>query len=81
MRAFPAVLAAILFFSSAAAAIPAPSSPAQLRRGAALLCKDCGACHAVGRTGASPVKGAPAFRTSGGVIRSNPWRRRWRKAS
>ena len=65
MRAFHSVIAAILFISSAAAAIAAPSSPAQLRRGEALLSKDCGACHAVGRTGESRVKGAPAFRTIG----------------
>lgn len=30
-----------------------------------LLQKNCGSCHAVGRTGESPRKQAPAFRTLG----------------
>jgi mono/diheme cytochrome c family protein len=37
----------------------------QLKRGEALLQRDCGRCHAVGATGASPHKEAPAFRTLG----------------
>ena len=36
-----------------------------LRRGEALLQRDCAKCHAVGRTGASPHKEAPPFRTLG----------------
>ena len=38
---------------------------ADLKLGAELLQKNCAACHAVGRTGASPNKDAPAFRTLG----------------
>jgi mono/diheme cytochrome c family protein len=34
-----------------------------LKRGEELLRRDCGACHAVGKTGDSPRKEAPAFRT------------------
>jgi mono/diheme cytochrome c family protein len=36
-----------------------------LKRGQALLTRDCGHCHAIARTGESPVKEAPAFRTVG----------------
>jgi mono/diheme cytochrome c family protein len=43
-----------------------PASAADdLARGHDLLQKDCGSCHAVGRTGESPRKDAPAFRTLG----------------
>jgi cytochrome c len=40
-------------------------SAADLKLGAELLQKNCAACHAVGRAGASPNKDAPAFRTLG----------------
>lgn len=59
---FPAVAAALLLAAMlrpAAAAV----DQAQLKRGEALLQRDCARCHAVGRTGDSPHKGAPAFRT------------------
>ena len=36
-----------------------------LKLGEALLTKSCASCHAVGRTGDSPRKDAPAFRTLG----------------
>jgi mono/diheme cytochrome c family protein len=36
-----------------------------LKLGAALVAKNCGSCHAVGRSGDSPRKDAPAFRTLG----------------
>jgi len=39
--------------------------PEDLKLGETLLTRDCARCHAVGRTGASPVAGAPAFRTLG----------------
>ena len=35
------------------------------KRGETLLVRDCGLCHAVGRTGASADKEAPPFRTLG----------------
>jgi mono/diheme cytochrome c family protein len=39
--------------------------PEDLKLGEQLLTRDCAACHAVGRSGASPQKAAPAFRTLG----------------
>ena len=36
-----------------------------LRLGETLVTKNCGPCHAVGRTGDSPRNDAPAFRTLG----------------
>jgi mono/diheme cytochrome c family protein len=47
-----------------AAAGPALAAP-DLQRGEALLTKNCASCHAVGRTGDSPRKDTPAFRTLG----------------
>lgn len=38
---------------------------ADLARGQALLQKNCGTCHAVGRTGESPRADTPAFRLLG----------------
>lgn len=35
------------------------------KRGEELLQRDCASCHAIGRTGDSPHKFAPAFRTLG----------------
>ncbi len=37
----------------------------QVARGKELLERDCARCHAVGETGTSPHKQAPAFRTLG----------------
>jgi cytochrome c len=37
----------------------------QLKRGEALVQRDCARCHAIGKTGASPHKEAPPFRTLG----------------
>lgn len=36
-----------------------------VKHGAELLQRDCARCHAVGKSGASPHKDAPAFRTLG----------------
>jgi len=44
---------------------PLLAQDGDLKRGAELLTKNCASCHAVGRTGASPDKNAPAFRTLG----------------
>jgi len=41
------------------------ATPEELKRGENLLTKNCATCHAVGRTGDSPRKGAPPFRTLG----------------
>lgn len=52
-------LAACLF-----AAISQPSyAVAELRKGEALLTRDCSRCHAASLTGNSPRADAPAFRT------------------
>jgi cytochrome c len=48
-----------------AALICPAAAAADLKRGEALLTRDCSHCHAVGRAGSSPHKGAPAFRTLG----------------
>lgn len=48
----------------AAATGPAAAAP-DLKHGEALLTRSCGSCHAVGPTGDSPDKEAPAFRTLG----------------
>ena len=54
---------------AAAVALAAAMQPAtaadDLKLGETLLTRDCGSCHAVGRTGDSPRKDAPAFRTLG----------------
>ena len=39
-----------------------PQAPDPAAQGAALAEARCAACHAIGRTGASPRAGAPAFR-------------------
>jgi len=59
----------ILFFVAALVVLAAGSAvaatPDELKRGEALLSKNCASCHAIGRTGDSPRKGAPPFRTLG----------------
>jgi mono/diheme cytochrome c family protein len=42
-----------------------PAAAADIKRGQELLTRDCGSCHAVGRSGDSAAKDAPAFRTLG----------------
>ena len=58
MKAAPILVAVLL---PAASVLAAPD----LKRGETLLTRDCARCHAVGRTGDSPRKDAPAFRTLG----------------
>ena len=41
------------------------ASAQDLKRGEALLARNCASCHAVGRTGDSPQKLAPTFRSLG----------------
>lgn len=57
-------LAALLLALSSTAAL-AQTGQALERRGHALLNQNCSRCHAVGTTGASPHREAPAFRTLG----------------
>lgn len=42
-----------------------PAAAQDVKQGEALLARDCGRCHAVGRTGDSAHKFAPAFRSLG----------------
>lgn len=44
---------------------PAAAADNDLKNGEELLQRDCASCHAIGRTGDSPQKEAPAFRTLG----------------
>ncbi len=44
---------------------PLFAQDADLKRGEELLQTNCARCHAIGRTGASPSKDAPPFRTLG----------------
>ncbi|MBS0247101.1 MAG: cytochrome c [Proteobacteria bacterium] len=62
-----AVVAALSFIAipAAASAQSGPPSTEDLKRGEELLAKNCGQCHAVGRTGNSPRPDAPAFRVLG----------------
>src|SRR5262249_21994967 len=55
---------------TAALAVPAAAqdegeSTGQVRRGEALLARLCASCHAIGRSGRSPLAKARAFRTLG----------------
>jgi cytochrome c len=61
MRFVPVILAAVV----AMASIGLAEAAADPKRGETLLTRDCGRCHAVGRSGASPDKEAPPFRTLG----------------
>ena len=55
-------LGAVLAFAATAAAA---QDAAALKRGEALLARNCSRCHATARTGVSPHPQAPAFRTLG----------------
>ena len=61
MNRVPAIIATALVF---AASQPATAAD-DLKRGESLLTRDCGRCHAIGRTGNSLDKEAPAFRSLG----------------
>jgi mono/diheme cytochrome c family protein len=64
VRRFAAV-AALVVAALALRAPPLAADDADPARGQELLEQNCAHCHAVGRTGASPNKDAPAFRTLG----------------
>ena len=62
----PTVLAAALGLALPLVAVLQPAAAADdLKLGETLLARDCGQCHAVGRTGDSPAKDAPALRILG----------------
>jgi cytochrome c len=61
-----ASLLAGLFAGLALAAVAWPAAAEDdVKNGEKLLQKNCASCHAIGRTGESPHKFAPAFRTLG----------------
>lgn len=60
MNGLPACLAAACFL---VLAIQAATAADDLKKGEALLTRDCARCHAVGRSGDSPRSDSPAFRT------------------
>lgn len=57
------VLRAAFLLGLAAALDGTAAAQDDVDRGRALVTKLCGVCHAVGRAGASPHAGAPAFRS------------------
>jgi cytochrome c len=62
MKGIPAVL--MMAFGMTAAMQPVAATE-DLKRGEALLTRDCGSCHATGISGESSHKDAVAFRTLG----------------
>jgi cytochrome c len=62
MKTVPTVMAVAL---ALAAAMQPAAAADDLKLGEALLTRNCGSCHAIGRSGDSPQKDAPAFRTLG----------------
>ena len=61
MKFVPTIMAAVWVL----AAMGPAAAAGDIKRGETLLTRDCGKCHAVGRTGDSPSKDTPAFRTLG----------------
>ena len=64
MRIGPTVAAAA-FFGFVSGTVAPAAAQGDIKLGEALLTRDCARCHAVGRSGESPNKQAPAFRTLG----------------
>jgi cytochrome c len=62
MTIAPIIVAVVLALG---AALPPAAAADDPKLGEALLTKNCAPCHAVGRSGDSPRKDAPAFRTLG----------------
>jgi cytochrome c len=58
-------LIAGLFAGLTLAAASWPAAADDVKHGEELLQKNCASCHAIGRSGESPHKFAPAFRTLG----------------
>jgi mono/diheme cytochrome c family protein len=58
-------LAGIAFILGLSAAASSAAAQGDIKLGETLLTRDCARCHAVGRSGDSPNKEAPAFRTLG----------------
>jgi cytochrome c len=56
------VIAALSLIAALGAAAPAAAQSSPTMRGEAIAQKHCARCHAIGRTGASPMGLAPPFR-------------------
>jgi cytochrome c len=65
MTPFRTALTAAALLAATSGTVSATDGADNLKRGEQLVQKDCARCHAVGRTGESPRKDAPAFRTLG----------------
>ncbi|GJD55587.1 c-type cytochrome [Methylobacterium dankookense] len=63
MRAVRTLAAGALALLPVLLTQPASAWDRQAERGRALARRDCAGCHAVGRTGASPLRQAPPFRS------------------
>lgn len=55
----------LVSLAAAIVLLAAPAAAQDAKQGETLLARDCGRCHAVGRTGESAHKFAPAFRSLG----------------
>ena len=71
---FPLIVILLACVSSAYAQGALPGDPAG--RGRALAVEFCAACHAIGRSGASPNASAPPFRALGDKIELDDFARR-----
>jgi len=67
MKTVPTITGATVMAAALALATALqPAAAAEdLKLGEALLTRNCGSCHAVGRSGDSPQRDAPMFRTLG----------------
>jgi cytochrome c len=62
-RHIPCQLTVIATLFLSASSAPAQDNARDERRGERLLTKNCSMCHAIGRSGRSPHREAPPFRT------------------
>jgi cytochrome c len=59
----PVVAALAMFFALAIQPARSEQLTPDAKAGFTILDKNCSRCHAIGRTGSSPLKAAPPFRT------------------
>lgn len=64
-KAILAIMACFGLFSAIPASVALASGDPRVAQGRALAVQRCSRCHAVERTGASPLEAAPPFRTLG----------------
>jgi cytochrome c len=65
MKIGPTLVAAAWVFRFGLGTIGPATAADDVKQGEMLLTRDCGRCHVVSRTGDSPNKQAPAFRSLG----------------